>query len=625
MGEHDVNSLLDDASTRAQQHMILEDISALGHLLAEGQVESGVRCIGAEQEIFLIDAAGRPAPVAMEVLARANDPRLTTEIARFNIEANLTPRLFTGACLRELQVELEELLDKVKEAAAPLGASPLLCGILPTLVESDLKPENMTPNPRYHALSERLSHLRSEPFRIQLQGQDSLEFDHQGILAEGCNTSFQLHYQVDPERFALAYNFAQLLTGPLLAAAVNSPLLFGQRLWSETRIGLFQQAVDTRSVVLRKRAMPTRVSFGERWVERSVLEIFREDIERHRVILTRAEELAPSMQMLAEGKIPKLSALRLHNGTVYRWNRPCLGWNDECLHLRIEARAFPSGPSLTDELANAALFFGALHGALNELGDITTMLPFARVKEGFFAAARSGLEAKLPWIDGELHSAKTLLLKHILPMAYRGLHGAGINFHDAEYYLGIISERVHCGTTGASWTLSAWESLKSKDPDQKARSLVSQIRELQRRDIPVHAWPKEVPLASMGVMVSEIMSTDLFTVSSLDAIEIALAMLRWKNIRHLPVEDDQGHLVGMLTEGTLLRAVARKVSPTEPISLIMEPIRATLRPSDPLQVAMRLARERGVSALSVVADGCLIGLVTERDLLRAAERLLDYL
>src|SRR4030095_1621400 len=358
MGEHNVEQV-DEKTSQAFMRALLEDLRALEYMIRSGLLESGVTRIGAEQEMFLIDGNFRPAPLSIEILNQVQDPRLTTEIARFNLEANLTPLPLAGGCLTQIEQELNHLLSLVGESAAKFGVDVLLSGILPTLRKSDLTLENLSPIPRYRELNQGVIGMRGGPFSIHIKGLDELQITHDNIMMESCNTSFQVHFQTSPAEFASRYNMAQAITAPVLAAAVNSPLLFGHRLWQETRVALFQHSVDSRSRPQLLRSHPTRVSFGDGWLEHSVIALFHDQISRFRPIMFSETEEDP-FRVFARGETPLLSALRMHNGTVWRWNRACYGVADGVAHLRIENRALPSGPTVQDEMANAAFFVGLM-------------------------------------------------------------------------------------------------------------------------------------------------------------------------------------------------------------------------------------------------------------------------
>ncbi|HEY5446653.1 MAG TPA: hypothetical protein VIJ87_19755, partial [Pyrinomonadaceae bacterium] len=416
MGESDFDQQFDEKTSQAFMKALLEDLRALEYMIATGGFETGVSRIGAEQEMFLVDRNMRPAPISLEVLDHAKDSRLTTEIARFNLEANLTPLSLTGRCFQQMEKELNELLSLVRKSAETFGADVLLSGILPTLQKSDLTLENLAPIPRYSQLNEGVMRLRGGPFSIHIKGLDELQISHDNVMMESCNTSFQVHFQTSPAEFASRYNMAQAITAPVLAAAVNSPLLFGHRLWQETRVALFQHSIDSRSSTQLARGQPTRVSFGDRWLKNSVVELFHDQISRFRPIMITQPDEDP-FQLLARGETPLLSALRMHNGTVWRWNRACYGVADGIAHLRIENRALPSGPTVQDEMANAAFFVGLMIALPPEYGEIAKRLSFDDAKENFFAAARNGLNAQLKWLDGKSISATSLILNELLPLA----------------------------------------------------------------------------------------------------------------------------------------------------------------------------------------------------------------
>ena len=297
---------------------LLGDLHAFERMLEEGRFETDVRRIGAEQELFIVDRSGRPAPVSLEVLSEIDDPHFTTELASFNLEFNLDPILFEGKCLSNLENEINRYTRLARDAAGKHGAEILLTGILPTLRKSDLSLQNMTECARYTALNEAMTRLRGKAYEIRIQGLDELRFKHYSVMLESCNTSFQVHFQVSSEDFARLYNIAQVVTAPVLAAASNSPLLFGKRLWKETRIALFQQSVDTRSTSPHLREVFPRVSFGSDWVQRSVAEVFQEDIARFKVLLSTEIDEDP-FESLASGVTPRLQALQLRR---VRWGRP---------------------------------------------------------------------------------------------------------------------------------------------------------------------------------------------------------------------------------------------------------------------------------------------------------------
>ncbi|MFQ5600987.1 MAG: hypothetical protein ACE5G2_10605, partial [Candidatus Krumholzibacteriia bacterium] len=360
MGEHSVRGQLEGGELRAYMGRLLTDLQALERLLAEGRVEEGVRRVGAEQELFLVDRQWRPAPAALEVLERFQDPHASTELGLFNLELNLEPDGFGGSCLRNLEQQLDRLLGRLRKAIADLDLEIVLTGILPTISKSCLDLDMMTPLPRYRALNEAVGSLRGSDHELYMKGLDELSLKHGSVMLEACNTSFQVHFQVGAREFPNLYNIAQVVAAPVLAAATNSPMLFGRRLWHETRIALFQQAVDTRTSDRSLREGTPRVTFGQHWIQESVLELFREDVSRFRALVGSDDDDEDPMSKLDRGEVPELRTLCTYNSTVYRWNRACYGITDGKPHLRIENRVLPSGPTVLDEIANAAFWFGLI-------------------------------------------------------------------------------------------------------------------------------------------------------------------------------------------------------------------------------------------------------------------------
>lgn len=632
MGQHDVHQEADEHRLKAYMKALLDDMRALEQMLDTGRLESGVRRIGAEQEMFLVDRNLNPAPVALELLKKVGDERLTTEIARFNLEANLTPREWGNGCLRAMHRELEELIALAREGAKGYGADIILAGILPTLQLSDLSLDNLTPNPRYRELNRSVNQLRGADFNIHIKGIDEIHLTHGNMMMEACNTSFQIHLQVAPEEFVQLYNLAQAITAPVLAAAVNSPLLFGHRLWQETRLALFQHSADTRSSTLQMRSHPTRVHFGEQWLRGSVLELFREQIARFRVIMITDPDEEPA-QVLSRGEIPKLSALRLHNGTVWPWNRACYGIANGRAHLRIENRALPAGPTALDEMANAAFFFGLMAALPAEYGEIEKRMAFDDAKSNFFAAARHGLKAQFSWLGGQSQPASALILDHLLPLARRGLSESGIEAEDVDNYLGVIEERVRSGQTGAMWARRSLAAMGEQGTrDIRLRTLTAFLLARQHVGEPVHSWP----IVEMDEMdewrssyqtVGQFMSTDLFTVRPDDLVDFAANVMDWRHVRHVPVEDNDGRLVGIVSHRDLLRLLARGVPCGGPdpitVSSIMKPHPLTVAPQTPTLEAINLMRTNFIGCLPVVEDGRLVGIVTAYDFLNASAKLFE--
>ncbi len=632
MGEHATSDPTDDRRIQAFMRALLRDVQALEQLLEDPvRMERGIRRIGAEQELFLVDDKLWPNPVAPALLAATTDKRLTTELAQFNIEANLSPLKFGGKCLSAMEAELNEVIGVVKAEAAKLGSQAVMAGILPTLRQEDLTLENMTPKPRYHALNRATTEMAGGHFHVIVKGLDELDVRHDNVMLEACNTSFQIHFQVAPEEFARLYNLAQVVTAPVLSVAVNSPLLLGKRLWRETRVALFERSLDARTSAERRRGVTPRVSFGRNWIRESVAEIFKEDISRYRVLLGTETELEDPFEVLKAGGVPDLTALRLHNGTVYRWNRPCYGTDGKVAHLRIENRALPAGPTVVDEVANAAFFYGLMAGGAEEYGDVAASFDFDDAHNNFTAAARHGLKAQFTWFGGEEYSAPDLIRQKLLPLAREGLLHAKVDRGDIDRYLAVIEARVHTGLTGAEWAYRSLTGMRDKGSrDGCQRALVGAMIENQIEGKPCHEWPLAT-LSSRGAdradyqTVGQFMTTNLFTVRPGDLVNLAASVMDWEHVRHVPVEDKHGAIVGLVTHRGLLRLMTRGLNDDEPVAVrdIMKPNPVTVSPSTPTREAIELMRTRRAGCLPVVEDGRLVGIVTESDLIRVAAHLLD--
>jgi CBS domain-containing protein len=632
MGNQQVQDGISGEQLRLFMRNLLDDLRVLERMLEEGLIESGVRRIGAEQEMFLVGPGFRPAPLVMQMLQLLQDPHFTTELAQFNLETNMEPLSFGGKCLAEMEQRITALVEKARSSAAKLGAEIVLVGILPTLRKSDLGLENMAPVPRYLALNQAMNRLRGGAYEFQIKGIDELIVKHDSVMVEACNTSFQVHFQVGAKEFAKLYNIAQAVAGPVLAAATNSPLLFGRRLWRETRIALFQQAVDTRSSSHHLRERQPRVSFGRSWVRESVIELFQEDIARFKILIGGDLDEDP-FAMLRQGKVPQLKALRLHNGTVYRWNRPCYGITDGKPHLRIENRYIPSGPTIRDEVANGALWFGLVCALSRDVDDITRHLEFEQAHQNFTAAARNGLASELVWLEGKELGARDLLLDELIPLARTGLQGGGIAEEDIDLYLGVVEERVRTKQTGSQWFHLSLAAMKGKGTEaERMSALTASLVRQQKQGKPVATW-NLASLEDAGgwkdhyMKVEQFMSTDLFTVQEDEPIDLVASLMDWEKIRHVPVEDHEHRLVGLVSYRSLIHLLAQgalwKRGGPIPVSDVMKKDLITVAPETPTQTAILLMKERGIGSLPVVKDGRLIGIVTERDFMDIASELLE--
>ncbi len=631
-----VQGELEGEGRRRFTRALLTDLRALERMLDEGMFEEGPPRIGAEQEMFLIDASTyEPTKGSLQMLEALADPHFTTELGLFQLEMNAEPEPFSGKGLRGLEAQLERHMERAYEVGERLGILPILAGILPTIRKSDLGLDSMVPSPRYLALNAATTAARGEPYEFSIKGVDELLVKHDSVMVEACNSSFQAHLQIAPADFARMYNLAQALAAPVLAAACNSPLLFGKRLWSETRIALFEQAVDTRKTGTYLRDATARVSFGKRWCERDILEIYKEDVARFRSLVgTDLDEDA--LALLDRGEIPELKALRLHNGTVYRWNRACYGYDPVRPHLRIEMRVMPSGPSIQDEIANTALWLGLMSELGATIEDVRHRMDFEQARANLYAAARDGIVAYVSWLDGVEKSAQRLLLDDLLPKAEAGLRRAQLDEEDIRRYLGIVEQRVRTMRTGSRWALTSLAGMKDRgSPGEKLTALVAATAKRQRTGRPVAEWERarldEVPNArSSYLKVSQYMTTDLFTVQPDDAVQLIADLMGWERVRHVPVEDREGRLVGLVSYRSILRFLNARRAGGEgpdlsltPVSDVMRRDVITVTPETETLDAIRIMRRYRIGCLPVVQDGHLVAVLTEENFMGIASDLLE--
>ena len=633
MGEKQVLRTSPDGATRRDfmRHLLM-DLRVLELMIEEGRIEKDVRRIGAEQELFLVDRTWHPATVALELLKKVDDPHFTTELGLFNLEINLDPCTFGGDCLGRLERQLNEMLDKLRVTAEGMGVEILLTGILPTLRKSDLGIENMTPMPRYQALNRAMKKMRGGAYEFHIRGLDELLVKHDSVMLEACNASFQVHFQVGAEEFPNLYNVAQVVAAPVLAAATNSPLLFGRQLWRETRIALFQQAVDTRRSIHHLRDRSPRVSFGNQWVRNSVLDLFQEDIARFRALMTSDIE-EESLAQYRKGEIPALQALCLHNSTVYRWNRACFGVLDGKPHLRIENRVLPAGPTVVDEVANASFWFGLISALSVKYPDITRVIEFEDAKMNFSSAARSGLGADLTWLNGESMPTTKLICDRLIPLAEEGLRRRGVDEEEIKRYLGVVDRRVATHRTGSQWLVQSLAILRDQGtPSERLNALTAAAVNRQKTGKPVHEW-EYARLEEAGgwksnfLRVEQYMTTDLFTVQEDESLDLVASLMEWERIRHVPVEDSHHRLVGLVSYRTLLRLMARGSladgKKTTAVGDVMRKDPVTISPETPTLEAIRLMRNHRIGCLPVVKNGRLVGIITERDFMNVSADLLE--
>ena len=469
-----------------------ECLRALQQLLGDPSFGTGASTLGAELELSLIDGSGRPLPQNRAVLRETVDPRFTVELDRFNLECNLRHAPLGGRPFTALGHEMRDALIEVRRAARVRDAEVALIGILPTLRASDLQSEAMTDSPRYRALSAALHRQRREPFQVNIDGQDPLEVTCNDVTFEGANTSLQIHLRVEPAAFARVYNGIQLATAPVLAVSGNSPTFLGHRLWEETRVALFKQSIDSRGATERQGQREPRVSFGAGWVREGAFELFAENVKLHEPLLPVLSDEDP-LASLRQGTLPRLEELRLHQSTVWRWNR---GIYDpaEGGHLRVEMRALPAGPTVVDMLANVAFLVGLGLGLSRDADEWTSRFRFGYAHHAFYRSAQQGLDSQLFWPPEAgavpLEVAVTELIPRLLPLAQSGLDEAGVDRADSGMLLELIAERVERRRTGARWQRLLLDDLLARHDRETALAMMfERYREASEQDIPVARWP----------------------------------------------------------------------------------------------------------------------------------------
>jgi len=631
MGRMDVKSITKNPSqSNMFVHYLLKDIDMLEQMIKDGVLNEDIQRIGAEQEVCFIDAFYRPAPIIMKVLKMAKDPHFTVEHASFNGEINMDPLELEDGCFFELEKQIQALTDKLNDHANKLNAQVVLTGILPTIRRSDLSIKNLTPLPRYKALNKVFQKLRGEPYEFRIEGMDQLITRNDTSMFESCNTSFQVHLQIKEKEFVNLYNWAQLISGPVLSCATNSPVLLGKRLWRETRIALFQQAIDFRSTKNLSTERVPRVTFGSRWLDKSVVEIFQEDIARHRAIL--GVDFDPTKEK--DNEIPKLKALSVHNGTVYRWNRPCYGITNNQPHLRIENRYLPSGPTIVDEVANSAFWVGLMKGMPAKYSNVNELIDFEEVRLNFLKAARMGLGAQFKWINGKRIPAKQLILGELLPLAREGLKQVGIARGEIDKYLNIIEERVMAEKTGSQWIMdSVAKSKKGSTLEDALLLTTAGIVHRQQSNRPIHKW-SEIDLKQYNNWriryntIEQIMSTDLFSVHGEDPLEYVSSIMDWRHIHHVLVINQEGSLIGLITSGILLHHFGEKIKNNDGSTLVKDvmikkPI--TVYPYTPIKDAVEIMKKENIGCLPVVRDKEVVGIVSEKDMNKVLAHLFEEL
>lgn len=638
MGEFNVSRIQGEAELKTFRQEHLKDIRAFEMMLERDMFTKSATHIGAEQELCLVDRFYKPAPIGEQLLEQLNDEHFTTEIGRFNLEINLDPFEFTGKCLSKTQEQLDGLMAKLQKAAAEHGAGTVLTGILPTIRRRDLNKESIVQIPRYIALVDALEEARGPDYEFKIVGIDELMIKQGSGMLESSNTSFQVHLQIAPDEFVDQYNISQAVLAPVLAVACNSPLLFGKRLWRETRVALFAQSLDTRKTSQHLRHSTARVFFGDKWLEGSVVNLYREELSRYRPLLMATfNEPEDAIGEVEAGRTPRLTSLRVHSSTVYRWNRQCYGISpDGKPHLRIENRVLPAGPTVLDEVANTAFWLGLMKGLGQVYPDITKVMLHEEARSNFTMVARSGMDTKLNWVNGKKYGTSELVEKELVPIAKQGLHAAGIDGQDVNKYLDVIRQRNEKRCTGAQWLIDSHTALVKEGAtnDMVSTALTASIQKNQRDNTPVHKWPL-ADLADveawepLKLFVEEFMTRDLFTVSPDEIPGVVAEIIDFNHIKHVPVENSDGHLVGLVSSRNLLRyyaGLAKSGAGDDAMVqdiMVKDPI--TIGPEATVGEAIKQFRETRVSCLPVVEGDQLVGVITEEDFLSIARRLMTEL
>jgi CBS domain-containing protein len=614
MGSQLVKPIDTDALQKEFTQQLLYDIDALATMIETNDFEQGIQRIGAEQEVCIVDSFYRPSFNALAILDEINDPHFTTELGLFNIEANLDPIVLKDNCFSQLETDLNNLLAKAKKAANTIKNNKIvLAGILPTFKRSDLIFENMTPHKRYKTLNDILKKIKGNDFKLQIRGVDELILRHESILFEACNTSFQVHLQIGLDEIIDKYNWSQAIAGPVLSVMTNAPMLLGKELWSETRIALFQQSVDLRNISHLLREQKPRVSFGTDWVKNSILDVFTDDITRYKALVTTEFE-GNSLEDLANGIKPKLKALNLHNGTLYKWNRVCYGVAKNVAHLRIENRYIPSGPSVKDEIANALFWVGVMQGMPEAYKNIWEKMDFKDARGNFIKAARTGIDTYFNWF-GEGISAKKLVLDILIPMAKEGLKKSKVSDADSAYYLNIIAQRIQKNTNGSKWQIRSARNLKETVSAEETNILLTHhLYNNQQKNIPVHEWE----LATINCTeetyshnkVYKVMTKEVYVVNENDPVLLIEKIMQWKNIHNLPVVDSNNKIIGVISTTNLEQNKDKDAFAKE----IMSTNIVVGAPEMTIEKAEQLMETHQVACLPILDNDYLVGIFTKNDL-----------
>ena len=618
MGSQSVKAIESLRERKEFLYHLLNDVKALEMMLDQDVFEKGIQRVGAEQELCLVDKNFRPSCNAIKVLEQINDKHFTTELALFNLEINLDPLELKNDCFSQIDKDLTKLISHGDNVANAIDETKIiLTGILPTLRKRDMVFKNITPYPRYKVLNKILKDIRGDDFMLKIKGVDELILNHKSILFEACNTSFQVHLQIPVNEMVDKYNWAQAIAGPMLSISANSPLLLGRELWSETRIALFQQSVDLRNKSYLLREQKPRVSFGSNWIKDSIIELYQDDIVRYTPLLTTALK-EDAVAKLNRGEIPKLEAINIHNGTIYRWNRMCYGQNNGVPHMRIENRYIPAGPTVKDEVANALFWIGIMQGMPDKYKKLDESTPFNEVKGNFVNAARTGINTYFNWF-GRGISARRLILEELLPIARDGLLKSKIDKADIDTYLTIIEKRASLRHTGAQWLKYSNRILKTKmTKDIANATLTAHLYKNQKSGKPVHEWEiaKNNHVLNLDVGISKLekfMTTEVFVVKENDLVELVTKIMEWRNIHHIPVVDDNNRLTGLITKTNILEIKGQDTNIIVAKDIMIKDI-ITVDSETSIEKANKIMLDNKIGCLPIIELGDLVGILTKNDL-----------
>jgi gamma-glutamyl:cysteine ligase YbdK (ATP-grasp superfamily) len=490
MGEDVTATVFSREDRQRYRDKVKRNLDVFARMLRESRFDADNRSIGLEIELNLTDEGGEPAMANAEVLERIADDAFVTELGQFNIEINIPPRLLEGDVFGGLEEQVRGSLNAAEEKARTVGAHMMIVGILPTLGERHLHARTLSANPRYALLNEQIFAARGEDLHLAIDGVERLSAYADSIAPEAACTSVQLHQLVHPERFPQHWNAAQAIAGIQLAVGANSPFFFGKELWRETRIALFEQATDTRPEELKAQGVRPRVWFGERWIT-SIFDLFEENVRYFPALLPLCDDEDP-VAVLERGDTPVLSELKLHNGTVYRWNRPVYEVVRGRPHVRVENRVLPAGPTVVDILANAAFYYGVVRSLVESERPIWSQMSFSAAQDNLHAGAREGIDARVYWPGIGDVPVTELVLRRLLPLAHQGLERYDVDPHARDRLLEIIERRCVEEANGATWQIKTFRRLyedEGLDRVEALRRMTVAYREHMHGNEPVHTWP----------------------------------------------------------------------------------------------------------------------------------------